>query len=83
MCSIANLFDTNVRKDDSKNIFSPRILRLCKSLGKINFLKNKISVTMLIVRTILMHCCIKHKGLLLVLSYQGSTNVDLSYHHVK
>ena len=63
MCSIANLFDTNVKKDDAKNIFSPRILRLCKSLGKINFLKNKISVTMLMVRTILMHCCIKHEGL--------------------
>ena len=44
-----------------KNIFSPRILRLCKSLGKINFLKNKICVTMLMVRTILMLCCINIK----------------------
>ena len=39
MCSIANLFNTNIRKFDAKNVvFLPRMLRLCKSLGKINFL---------------------------------------------
>ena len=39
MCSIANLFDTNIRKFDAKKrIFLPRMLRLRKSLGKINFL---------------------------------------------
>ena len=36
MCSIANLFDTNIRKFDAKkhNFFCPECLRLCKSLGK-------------------------------------------------
>ena len=39
MHSIENLFDTNIRKFDAKNInlFCPECL-LCKSLGKINFL---------------------------------------------
>ena len=39
ICSIANLSDNNIRKFDAKNrIFFPRMLRLCKSLGKIDFL---------------------------------------------
>ena len=40
MCSIANLFNTNIRiLDAKKNIFFlPRMLGLCKPLGKINFL---------------------------------------------
>ena len=39
MCSIENLFDTNIRKFDVKNTyFFPRMLCLCKSLGKFNFL---------------------------------------------
>ena len=44
MCDIADLFDTNMRKCVmlKKCKFSlPRMLRLCRSLGKI---KNKISV---------------------------------------
>ena len=42
MCSIANQFDTNIRKFDPKKtffFFLSRMVRLCKSLGKINFLK--------------------------------------------
>ena len=42
MCSIANLFYTNIRKLDS-NFFCPTMLRQCKSSGKKNF-KNKSSV---------------------------------------
>ena len=41
MCSIANLFNTNIRiLDAKKNIyfFLPRMLGLCKPLGKINFI---------------------------------------------
>ena len=44
MCSIANLYDTNIRKFDTKKNFLPRMLRLCKSLEKTNFLLKKISV---------------------------------------
>ena len=45
MCSIANLYDTNIRKfDTKKKNFLPRMLRLCKSLEKTNFLLKKISV---------------------------------------
>ena len=45
MYSKASLFDTNIRKFDAKKrVFWLRMLRLCKSLAKINFLKNKISV---------------------------------------
>ena len=44
MCSIANLFDTNIKTfDTKKTIFLPSMLRLCKFLGKIIFYKNKIS----------------------------------------
>ena len=44
MCSIANLFDTNIRKfDPEKHFFCPERLD-CKSSGKIIFFKNKISV---------------------------------------
>ena len=39
MCSIANLFKTNIRKFDAKKyIFCPECLDF-KSLGKINFFK--------------------------------------------
>ena len=40
MCSIANLFNTNIRKSDAKKsvFFLPKMLRLCKLLGKITFL---------------------------------------------
>ena len=43
MCSIANLFDTNIRKFDAKKteFFLPGMLRLCKSLGKNNFFKEQ------------------------------------------
>ena len=48
MCSIANLFNSNIRKFDAKKtlFFLPRMRRLCKSLEKkiIFFNKNKISV---------------------------------------
>ena len=45
MCSIANLFGTNIRKfDTKKTYFLPRTLRLSKSLRKLIFFKNKISV---------------------------------------
>ena len=40
MGSIANLFDTNIRKFDAekkRKIFLPIMLRLCKALGKTNF----------------------------------------------
>ena len=37
MCSIANLFNTNIRKFDAKKTFA-RMLRRYKPLGKINFL---------------------------------------------
>ena len=40
MCSIANPFDTNIKKFGVKKSksFLPRMLRLCKSLGKNIFL---------------------------------------------
>ena len=43
LCSRANLFDTNIRKCYAKkqNFFLPRMLRLGKSLGKINFLQEQ------------------------------------------
>ena len=38
MCSIENLFDTNIRKFDAKKTyFLPRMLRLCKSLGTLGW----------------------------------------------
>ena len=46
MYRIANLFHTNIRKFDAKKklFFLPRILRHCKSLAKLIFFKNKVSV---------------------------------------
>ena len=45
MCSIANLFNTNIKKFDAKKtyFFCPECLG-SKSLGKIFFYKNKMSV---------------------------------------
>ena len=46
MCSIANLFDTNIRKFDAKKIsfFCPEYLDCVNHLVKLIFFKNKISV---------------------------------------
>ena len=45
MCSIAILFDTSITKFDAKKtIFLHIMLRLCKLLGKIIFLRIKLSV---------------------------------------
>ena len=44
MCNKENLFDTNVRKFDAQNtFFLSLMLRPCKSLGKIFFLKKKLN----------------------------------------
>ena len=38
MCSIANIFEINIRKFDVKKYsFFPRMLRLCKSLGTLGW----------------------------------------------
>ena len=43
MCSMENLIDIIIRKFDAKKtlFFLPRMLRLCKSLGEINFLEEQ------------------------------------------
>ena len=47
MCSIANLFDTNIRTFDAKktlNFSCPKCLGCVNYKEKLNFFKNKISV---------------------------------------
>ena len=46
MCSIANLFDTNIRKFDAKktNFFCPECLDCVNHWEKLIFFKDKISV---------------------------------------
>ena len=47
MCSISNQINTNIKKIEAKKkkFFLPWMLRLCKSLGKINFLEEQNQCT--------------------------------------